>query len=131
MDDVALDGDEASVFRALADPTRRQILEDLRDGELTAGEIAANFPISGPSVSRHLGLLRAAGLIQERREANKIYYALVAERLALCVGRHRELGASHRGRVGHPGRRRHRRLHSAAGHRILGHGAGRGPALSR
>jgi DNA-binding transcriptional ArsR family regulator len=79
--------DEASVFRALADPTRRQILEDLRDGELTAGEIAAHFPISGPSVSRHLGLLRSAGLIQERREANKIYYALVAERLALCVGR--------------------------------------------
>lgn len=79
--------DEASVFRALADPTRRQILEDLRDGELTAGEIAAHFPISGPSVSRHLGLLRSAGLIQERREANKIYYALAAEQLALCVGR--------------------------------------------
>jgi len=79
--------DETSVFRALADPTRRQILEDLRDGELTAGEIGAHFPISGPSVSRHLGLLRSAGLIRERREANKIYYALVAERLALCVGR--------------------------------------------
>lgn len=87
MDEVAPGVDEASVFRALADPTRRQILEDLRDGELTAGEIAAHFPISGPSVSRHLGLLRSAGLIQERREANKIYYALVAERLALCVGR--------------------------------------------
>lgn len=87
MDEVAPGIDEASVFRALADPTRRQILEDLRDGELTAGEIAAHFPISGPSVSRHLGLLRSAGLIQERREANKIYYALVAERLALCVGR--------------------------------------------
>lgn len=87
MDEVAPGVDEASVFRALADPTRRQILEDLRDGELTAGEIAAHFPISGPSVSRHLALLRSAGLIQERREANKIYYALVAERLALCVGR--------------------------------------------
>jgi DNA-binding transcriptional ArsR family regulator len=87
MDEVAPGVDEASVFRALADPTRRQILEDLRNGELTAGEIAAHFPISGPSVSRHLGLLRSAGLIQERREANKIYYALVAERLALCVGR--------------------------------------------
>jgi DNA-binding transcriptional ArsR family regulator len=87
MSDVASDVDEASVFRALADPTRRQILEDLREGELTAGEIAANFPISGPSVSRHLGLLRSAGLIRERREGNKIYYALVTERLALCVGR--------------------------------------------
>jgi DNA-binding transcriptional ArsR family regulator len=87
MDETAPGADEAGVFRALADPTRRQILEDLRDGELTAGEIAARFPISGPSVSRHLGLLRSAGLIRERREANRIYYALVAERLALCVGR--------------------------------------------
>ncbi|GAA4608483.1 hypothetical protein GCM10023107_86830 [Actinoplanes octamycinicus] len=74
------------MFRALADPTRRQILEDLRDGELTAGEIADRFPISGPSISRHLGVLRSAGLIRERREANRIYYALVPERLALCVG---------------------------------------------
>jgi DNA-binding transcriptional ArsR family regulator len=77
---------EASVFRALADPTRRQILEDLRSGELTAGEITARFTISGPSISRHLGVLRSAGLVRERRDANRIYYALVEERLALCVG---------------------------------------------
>lgn len=79
--------DETGVFRALADPTRRQILEDLRGGELTAGEIAARFPISGPSISRHLGVLRSAGLVRERRAANRIYYALVEDRLALCVGR--------------------------------------------
>jgi DNA-binding transcriptional ArsR family regulator len=79
--------DESSVFRALADPTRRQILEDLRPGELTAGEIAGRFPISGPSVSRHLGVLKAAGLVRERRDANKIYYTLVEDRLALCLGR--------------------------------------------
>src|SRR6266536_1897675 len=78
--------DTAAVFRALADATRRQILEDLRDGEMTAGDIAAWFPISGPSVSRHLGVLKAAGLVQERREANRIHYSLVEERLALCVG---------------------------------------------
>jgi DNA-binding transcriptional ArsR family regulator len=77
---------EAGVFRALADPTRRQILRDLRSGELTAGEIAGRFPISGPSVSRHLGVLRGAGLVRERRSANRIYYALVEDRLALCVG---------------------------------------------
>ena len=83
-----MDGtEEAGVFRALADSTRRQILEDLRPGELTAGEIAARFPISGPSISRHLGVLRAAGLVRERRDANRIYYSLVDERLALCVGR--------------------------------------------
>jgi DNA-binding transcriptional ArsR family regulator len=79
--------EEASVFRALADSTRRQILADLRPGELTAGEIAARFPISAPSISRHLGVLKAAGLVRERRDANRIFYSLVEERLALCVGR--------------------------------------------
>ena len=78
--------DDATVFRALADPTRRQILQDLREGELTAGEIAARFTISGPSISRHLAILRGAGLIVERREANRIYYSLVEERLAASVG---------------------------------------------
>jgi DNA-binding transcriptional ArsR family regulator len=78
--------DDATVFRALADPTRRQILQDLREGELAAGEIAARFTISGPSISRHLAILRGAGLIVERREANRIYYSLVEERLAASVG---------------------------------------------
>jgi DNA-binding transcriptional ArsR family regulator len=80
------DAQSASVFRALADPTRRQILLDLRDGELAAGEIAAKFPISGPSVSRHLAILRAAGLVTERRAANRIYYAVVTDCLAVSVG---------------------------------------------
>lgn len=78
--------DDAGVFKALADPTRRQILEDLRPGELTAGEITARFKISAPSISRHLGLLKSAGLVTERREANRIYYSLVEERLAVCLG---------------------------------------------
>jgi DNA-binding transcriptional ArsR family regulator len=78
--------DDAGVFRALADPTRRQILRDLRDGELPAGEIAARFAISAPSISRHLSVLKAAGLVTERRAANRILYSLVAERLAVCVG---------------------------------------------
>lgn len=76
----------ASVFRALADPTRRQILTDLRSGELAAGEIAALFAISAPSISRHLSVLKAAGLVRERREANRIYYSLVEERLAVSLG---------------------------------------------
>jgi DNA-binding transcriptional ArsR family regulator len=79
------DGD-ASVFRALADPTRRQILQDLRDGEMAAGDIASPFPMKGPSVSRHLSILKAAGLITERRDGNRILYALAGERLALCLG---------------------------------------------
>jgi len=109
-----------SVFRALADPTRRQILEDLRDGDLAAGEIAARFPITGPSVSRHLSILRAAGLVRERRDGNRIIYSVAAERLAVCLGgflsavcpdqvllRHRRAGregegATRRGQVGQP-----------------------------
>lgn len=79
--------DSASdIFAALAHPTRRQILQDLKDGELAAGEIAARFTASGPTISRHLGVLRQAGLITERRDANRILYSLVGERLALSVG---------------------------------------------
>jgi DNA-binding transcriptional ArsR family regulator len=77
---------EASVFRALADPTRRQILQELRDGELSAGDIAARFPISGPSISRHLSILKNAGLVTERRDANRILYSVAGERLAVSVG---------------------------------------------
>jgi DNA-binding transcriptional ArsR family regulator len=76
---------QTAVFKALADPTRRQILEDLQGGERSAGEIASRFTISAPSISRHLGVLRSAGLVTERREANRIYYALVPELLAATV----------------------------------------------
>jgi len=78
--------DESTVFRALADPTRRQILQDLRGGELAAGEIASRFAISGPSVSRHLAVLKAAGLVRDRRDANRILYSLQEDRLAVTVG---------------------------------------------
>ena len=81
MSDPATD-----VFTALAHPTRRQILQDLKDGELAAGEIASRFTSSGPTISRHLGILRQAGLVTERRDANRILYSLVGDRLALSVG---------------------------------------------
>ena len=77
---------EAGVFKALADPTRRQILQDLKSGELSAGEIVGRFKISAPSISRHLNVLKGAGLVTERRDANRILYSLVEERLAICVG---------------------------------------------
>src|ERR1700747_3775741 len=51
------------VFRAIADPTRREILKLLRHGRLTVGEIAANFRTSRPAISKHLRLLRTAGLV--------------------------------------------------------------------
>jgi DNA-binding transcriptional ArsR family regulator len=72
----------AHVFKALADPTRREILQLLKDGELAAGEIAAGFEMSGPSISRHLAILVAAGLIRSRRDANRIIYALEPKPLA-------------------------------------------------
>ena len=78
--------DAAKVFRALADPTRRQILQELKGGELAAGAIAAIFKISGPSISRHLAILKEAELVQERREGNRIIYRLLGETLALHLG---------------------------------------------
>lgn len=79
--------DSASdIFAALAHPTRRQILQDLKAGEMAAGEIASRFSASAPTISRHLSVLRHAGLISERRDANRILYSLVGERLALSVG---------------------------------------------
>jgi DNA-binding transcriptional ArsR family regulator len=77
---------DTGVFRALADPTRRQILQDLREGELAAGDIAGRFSISAPSISRHLTVLKSAGLVEERRDGNRILYSLVGDRLATSVG---------------------------------------------
>jgi DNA-binding transcriptional ArsR family regulator len=75
----------STIFRALADPTRRQILAALKDNDLRAGEIVEMFTISAPSVSRHLSILKAADLISERRQGNSIIYHLHAENLAVCL----------------------------------------------
>ena len=63
-------------FRALADPTRRRILELLRDGDLAAGDIASQFPIAFASVSHHLQILKEADLVLTRREGKFIRYSL-------------------------------------------------------
>jgi DNA-binding transcriptional ArsR family regulator len=76
---------DSSIFKAIADPTRRQILQDLQGGEMSAGEIVERFEISGPSISRHLAVLKAADLVTERREGNRILYDLQEERLALAM----------------------------------------------
>jgi len=65
-----------SLFRALADPTRRKILELLTAKDLTAGEIAEQFPIAFASVSHHLGVLKAADLVATEREGQFIRYRL-------------------------------------------------------
>ena len=63
-------------FKALADPTRRRILELLRDGDLTAGELAEHFDISKPSLSHHLATLKSAGLVSDERRGQNIVYSV-------------------------------------------------------
>ncbi len=64
------------VFRALADPSRREILRLLRGGPKTSGEIAKHFPAAWPTISRHLGVLREAELILSERHGQQIVYEL-------------------------------------------------------
>lgn len=72
---------QARAFDAIADPIRRSILDLLRDGECSAGEIANRFPVSRPAVSRHLRVLRRSGLVKERRHAQCRIYRLDPEPL--------------------------------------------------
>jgi DNA-binding transcriptional ArsR family regulator len=64
------------VFKALSDPTRREILQLLKRGEMTAGAIAENFAMSKPSVSHHLSVLKSAGLVFAERRGQEIVYSL-------------------------------------------------------
>ena len=64
------------LFKALNDATRREILELLKGGDLTAGEIADHFAISKPSISHHLDLLKQAGLVVPMKEGQFIYYSI-------------------------------------------------------
>ncbi len=68
--------DPGLVFKALADPTRRRILEYLREGDLNAGEIAERFDMTKPSISHHLSLLKQARLVQDVRRGQNIVYSL-------------------------------------------------------
>lgn len=71
-----------NTLAALADPTRRTIVELLADGERSAGEIAAHFRTSRPGVSRHLAVLRRHGLVQVREDGRRRLYSLDPEPLA-------------------------------------------------
>ena len=63
-----------TAIQALAEPRRREILQLIRDRELTAGEIAAGFDVTRPAISQHLGVLKEAGLVSERREGTRRFY---------------------------------------------------------
>ncbi|KGA98375.1 ArsR family transcriptional regulator [Alkalihalobacillus alcalophilus ATCC 27647 = CGMCC 1.3604] len=64
------------VFKILADPTRRKILELLKEQDLTAGQIYEHFTISKPSISHHLSLLKSADLVVAERKGQHIYYSI-------------------------------------------------------
>lgn len=75
-------------LKALADPVRREILNLLKKGRLSAGEIGEQFPITGAAISRHLSVLKEADLIRDTREGKFIYYdlnATVLEEMLLWV----------------------------------------------
>jgi DNA-binding transcriptional ArsR family regulator len=76
---VTLSSDAA--FQALADPTRRALLDLLRGGSRPAGQIAQSFPVSRPAVSKHLRLLRKANLVREHRRGRNRFYELNPEPL--------------------------------------------------
>jgi ArsR family transcriptional regulator len=65
-----------TVFKAIADPTRREILRLLRHEEMTAGDVAGHFDMTKPTMSHHFSVLKDAGLIGSRREGQTIWYAL-------------------------------------------------------
>lgn len=65
-----------SVFKALSDKTRREILNYLKQSDMTAGEIADKFNISKPSISHHLNILKQANLVLDERDGQNIYYSL-------------------------------------------------------
>jgi DNA-binding transcriptional ArsR family regulator len=64
------------VFKALADPTRRRVLELLREGSLTAGELSGQFPVSKPTMSAHFSVLQEAGLIEAEKDGRAVFYRL-------------------------------------------------------
>ena len=70
-----------TVFDAIADPTRRGILDVMRRGEIAAGQLAEHFPISRPAIARHVRILRKAGLVRMRQQAQWRFYSLSPEAL--------------------------------------------------
>jgi DNA-binding transcriptional ArsR family regulator len=76
---------EAEILRALADPTRRAVFEQLVQREMTVSELKAGFSVSQPAISQHLAALRGAGLVAERREGRFSYYRAEPEGLAPLI----------------------------------------------
>lgn len=82
-------------LRALADPTRREILNLLKKGRLSAGEITENFDMTAAAVSRHLSVLKEAGLIRDKREGKFIFYEVNLSVMEELFAWLKELGDYH------------------------------------
>lgn len=86
----------ANTFKALSDPARREILELLKSGKLSAGDIASKFDMTNATISYHLSILKKADLIREERQKNFIFYELnasVFEELMLWFSQFKYAGA--------------------------------------
>ena len=79
---MATYGSAEQVLDALGDPTRRRVLEVLREGERAVGDLAGELPVSRPAVSQHLHVLKGAGLVSERRDGTRHLYAVDTAGLA-------------------------------------------------
>lgn len=82
-----------TTLKALADPTRREILEILKNGKMAAGEIGEHFHITGAAISRHLSILKEADLVRDQREGKFIFYEInlsVLEEILVWIGNFKE-----------------------------------------
>lgn len=94
-----MDSSLNALFQALADPTRRQILQLLNEGDKSAGELAAQFNMSAPSVSHHLNVLKTANLVSTTRNGQNIIYTLntsVAQEMVQLVMNLFNVGGEHK-----------------------------------
>ena len=84
----------AETFKALSDPVRRDILEMLKKGRMSAGDIGSNFDMTGATISYHLNILKKAGLVKETKQKNFVFYELnasVVEEVMLWLAGLREV----------------------------------------
>lgn len=103
------------VLKALAEPRRQEILRLVGDRELASGEIAAHFDVSRPAISQHLQVLKAAGLVYERREGTKHLYKARPEGLAELRSFLQEFWSSALDRLAEAAEREERRRHDDTG----------------
>ena len=85
------------IFKALSDPTRREILRLLRDGDKTAGELAAHFDLAKSTMSGHFNVLKAAGLIVSERSRNQVVYSINTSAFDDAVAAVMSFVGAHRG----------------------------------